>query len=273
MSDPQRLRSASDNDLERLLLRAGRERAPGRGRQRALLAATAALGTGLAASGSAAAGAIGAKTSSVLSLKWLAVVGLAGVGAMTAAVVIQGRPASPGAGRVEDPPVRLESAATTARSARARPTAPAASGALDPMDPLRAEPTAPVAPAATEAPPAPLPGTPAATGTVAAAPPSSLRSAPSATGTSVHAELATLDQARSALAAGQPAQALAILDTYTATYPRAAMAPEATMLRIEALVRAGDRAAAERLGTAFLESHPQSPYAARIRSLLGRTNP
>jgi len=269
MSDPQRLRSASDDDLERLLLRAGRGRAPARARQRALLAATAALGTGMAA-GSAAAGALGAKTGSVLSLKWLAVVGLAGVGAMTAAVVIQGRPASPSAGRVEEAPVRLESAAATARSARARPTGPASSGEM-----AQAEPTAAVEPAATEAPPVPLAGAPAVTApsTAKVDPSASLRPAPLATGTSVPAELATLDQARGALAAGQPAQALAILDAYSATYPRAAMAPEATMVRIEALVRAGDRPAAERLGDAFLESHPQSPYAARIRSLLGRTNP
>jgi hypothetical protein len=269
MSDPQRLRSSSDNELERLLLRAGRGRAPAQARQRALLAATAALGTGLV-SGSAAAGAIGAKTGSILSLKWLAVVGLAGVGAMTAAVVIQGRPASPNAGRVEEPPVRLESAAATARTARARPTAPTGSGQVEPV-----EPTVPVELAATEAPPAPFVGAPApwATATAKADPSATLRSAPSVAGTSVPAELATLDQARGALAAGEPARALAILDSYTVTYPRAAMAPEATVLRIEALVRAGDRPAAERLGTAFLESHPQSPYAARIRSLLGRTNP
>ena len=51
------------------------------------------------------------------------------------------------------------------------------------------------------------------------------------------------------------------------------MGPEATVLRVEALVRAGDRSAAARVGNAFLAGNPQSPYATRIRSLLGAPNP
>jgi hypothetical protein len=51
------------------------------------------------------------------------------------------------------------------------------------------------------------------------------------------------------------------------------MGPEATVLRVEALARAGDMAAARRTGDAFLASHPQSPYAARVRSLIGESNP
>jgi outer membrane protein assembly factor BamD (BamD/ComL family) len=75
------------------------------------------------------------------------------------------------------------------------------------------------------------------------------------------------------VAAGEPARALAILDGYTARFPRGAMAPEATVLRIEALVKAGDRPAATRVADAFLATAPTSPYATRIQSLLTTANP
>jgi outer membrane protein assembly factor BamD (BamD/ComL family) len=85
-------------------------------------------------------------------------------------------------------------------------------------------------------------------------------------------ELAALQQARAALGAGDPARALSMLDAYVARFPHGAMAQEAAVLRIEALVRAGDRPAAQRAADAYLTAHPQSPYMDRIRSLLG-TNP
>jgi outer membrane protein assembly factor BamD (BamD/ComL family) len=87
------------------------------------------------------------------------------------------------------------------------------------------------------------------------------------------AEIALLDQARGAVAAGEPARALAILDGYTVRFPRGAMAPEATVLRIEALVKAGDRPAATRFADAFLATAPTSPYTTRIQSLLTTANP
>jgi outer membrane protein assembly factor BamD (BamD/ComL family) len=94
-----------------------------------------------------------------------------------------------------------------------------------------------------------------------------------ATEPTVHEELGMLEQARSALAAGDAARTLAILDGYAVTFPHPSMAPEATVLRIEALMRAGDAAAAHRVGDAFLAGQPQSPYAERVRSLLGESNP
>ena len=50
------------------------------------------------------------------------------------------------------------------------------------------------------------------------------------------------------------------------------MGPEASVLRIEALVAARDLDAAKREGEAFLRANPSSPYAPRVESLLGRTN-
>jgi len=251
MSDPERLSVASDSELERLLLRSGRTPAPDTGRHQALLAATAALGASGLVAGSAAAGSAVAKTGSVMSLKWLAVLGVAGIGAMTAAVAVDhGGVASAPSHRVEAPTTVLASAARP--GVLPRPAAvPSASASPGP---------APVESALAPTPPAPSSLAVRAAG-------------PEPAGSSVHAELATLEQARATLAAGDPARALSLLDAYGTTFPRGSMGPEATVLRVEALVRAGDRAAAERVGSAFLASNPQSPYAARIRSLLGASNP
>ena len=85
-------------------------------------------------------------------------------------------------------------------------------------------------------------------------------------------ELASLQQARVAIAEDDPARALSVLDAYVARFPQGSMVQEATVLRIEALVRAGDRPAAQRAADAFLQAHPENPYVDRIRTLLG-TNP
>ena len=45
--------------------------------------------------------------------------------------------------------------------------------------------------------------------------------------------------------------------------------PRRPMLRIEALIAAGDPSAAQRAADGFLAAHPGSPYEPRIRSLLG----
>ena len=57
------------------------------------------------------------------------------------------------------------------------------------------------------------------------------------------------------------------LDGYDARFPGGLLVPEATVVRIEALVGKGDKAAARRLADVFLRTHPGSPLAARVRSL------
>jgi outer membrane protein assembly factor BamD (BamD/ComL family) len=66
---------------------------------------------------------------------------------------------------------------------------------------------------------------------------------------------------------------LSTLDEYARGFPHGALAPEASVLRIEALVAAGDRTAAMRAAQSFLQANPTSPYAQRIESLLGAPNP
>jgi outer membrane protein assembly factor BamD (BamD/ComL family) len=82
-----------------------------------------------------------------------------------------------------------------------------------------------------------------------------------------------LDDARAAIDHGDASRGLSILDAYRHRFPRGVMAPEASILRIEALVNTGKQDAAQREGDAFLRANPQSPYAARIGSLLGTSNP
>jgi hypothetical protein len=82
-------------------------------------------------------------------------------------------------------------------------------------------------------------------------------------------EVAQLDQARAALAAGQPVQALRELDAYRVQTPRGTLAAESIVLRVQALLALGQRAAAEREASPLLMAAPQSRHAERLRQLLG----
>src|SRR5262249_12805560 len=83
-------------------------------------------------------------------------------------------------------------------------------------------------------------------------------------------EVAALQVARTALAAHDARGALAAIDRYKSRYPQGRLAPEATVLRIEALLENGDRAQASALAERFESSNPKSPYTERIRSILSR---
>jgi hypothetical protein len=77
-----------------------------------------------------------------------------------------------------------------------------------------------------------------------------------------------LDQARGALTQGDSSRAIATLDELGRRHANGPLAEEATVLRIEALLAAGDRAAGEALAQRFLDQHPSSAYAQRVRSRL-----
>jgi len=84
------------------------------------------------------------------------------------------------------------------------------------------------------------------------------------------AQLALIDGARAMLAQGNARDALTRLREYDSRYPTGALGLEATALRVEALLRAGDRGKGQALGERFVAQHPNSPYATRIRSLLAQ---
>ena len=88
-------------------------------------------------------------------------------------------------------------------------------------------------------------------------------------------EIELVQGARAALARGDASEALRMLDVHDHEFPSGTLGPEARVLRIEALVRAGgDRnvARANALGDAFLAEHPSGPQARRVRTVLGRAH-
>ena len=81
-------------------------------------------------------------------------------------------------------------------------------------------------------------------------------------------ELRALDRASSRLSAGNARAALDELDAHERWFKDGALAPEAAVLRIEALAASGDDAAAIQRATAFLAADPDSVQARRVRSVL-----
>ncbi len=78
-------------------------------------------------------------------------------------------------------------------------------------------------------------------------------------------ELSALDTARQRLAHGDPAGTLRLLDQYARDNPHGLLQEEAIVVRIEALARQGKQGAARALAATFLQTHPASPYADRVR--------
>jgi hypothetical protein len=82
-------------------------------------------------------------------------------------------------------------------------------------------------------------------------------------------EVAALDRARSALGGGDASTALRALDDYDHVLHGTRLSEEATLLRVEALSRSGQAAAASRLAQAFIRANPGSPLAERARGFAG----
>lgn len=85
---------------------------------------------------------------------------------------------------------------------------------------------------------------------------------------SLNDELSALKVASSALSAGDPRAALAALDRYDHVLKGQKMRAEATLLRIEALERAGQAQTASALARRFVEQNPGSPLVDRARSFV-----
>lgn len=93
------------------------------------------------------------------------------------------------------------------------------------------------------------------------------------TSTSLTLEVARLDRAKSAVASGQGTVALQELDAYAREFPAGSLRGEATLLRVDALLLAGDRTGAAALARALVQAAPQSPLAPRLRGIAGMANP
>lgn len=84
-------------------------------------------------------------------------------------------------------------------------------------------------------------------------------------------ELSLLDEVRTNLASRRLPLAEQALARYERQFANGAMQVEATALRVELLCLLGRNEEARTLGFAFLTRYPSSPSAARVRSLLART--
>jgi hypothetical protein len=100
--------------------------------------------------------------------------------------------------------------------------------------------------------------------------PRALPSASAPADSTLIAEVALLDSVRELLRHGEGEQAMRLLSSYQQRFPSGQLSRDATALSIEALALQGDRGELERRAATFLESSPDDPQAARVRSLQQR---
>ncbi len=288
MSEPRRL--IERDDLEGSLLRSAREDGPSPAAKRALgialglapivplvppapppLAGTA---TTAAAGKTGAAAAIAAKAGVPIGVKVIAVVLGVGLSVGVGVKVTRSSSLQPSAPQVQEVaslplplpvpvpvPVPVQAIVPPAAVVAADPIAPA---------PMQAPMQAPIAhtpqhtvhvaatlePTTTTPPPPPPPPSPAAS---SVAPISTLSD-----------EVAALDIARDALRHHDAAGALANIDQYAKQFPAGTLAPEAIVVRIEALFEAGRTTDARALADQYLATHSSSPLAPRVRDLIAQ---
>jgi len=84
---------------------------------------------------------------------------------------------------------------------------------------------------------------------------------------SVAFEIEALERVRSELAREDGQAALTALRRYASEHPRGVLTHEADVLRVEALLQAGDAPAALELAQQLLRRHGESPHRARLEAL------
>jgi hypothetical protein len=253
-------------DAERELLDSARmDVPPAASRGRTL----AALGLALAATTTASAGA--AATSGAVAIGVVKWVVLSAIGGAIALGTVEGL--SPPAHRADPafaapavrarlanelrllrPPIAPAPSAPPVSSAEPVEQPPAVEEPATVEQPPAVEASAPIAsldPPPPEAPPAP------ALRPVATPPPVALA-----------AELSRLDEARRAIASGDASKSLELLDSFDREVAHPALGPEASLIRIEALIALGRVDGARRIGERLLSAQPNGAYSQRVRSLL-----
>jgi hypothetical protein len=88
-------------------------------------------------------------------------------------------------------------------------------------------------------------------------------------GQNLRAEIELLDAARGALAAKASGRALELIGRYEVTFPRGSFLPEATAVRVEALVHLGRTAEARSVAQRFIAEHQGSVLSGRMAALTG----
>ena len=256
MSDPDRIVDGHPSALARELLRAAAEERPPQSLlERTLhtsgLGGSAALGVGLSSSASAAnAGGASGSASGV----WLFAIKSIGLASVTAALATGAalqwstsavesslprtvpvlRKAAP---QLDTPPAAVSAPQTEAQSLNEQPRA----SAVERFEPKQPPARGPHGDSAAE------------------------RSLPSVL---LREEAALIDQAREAVAGGNGAPALRVLDLHARRFSRPYFLPEALYLRMQALRLAGNPRAARKVAERLLATSPNGPQAASARALL-----
>jgi hypothetical protein len=88
----------------------------------------------------------------------------------------------------------------------------------------------------------------------------------------ISAEVALLDRARAALAKGDTARSLVLLDEHAKRFNAGALAEEANVLRIQALLKAGQERRAEAEAERYLSVHADSPHAKQVRGMIAKAS-
>jgi hypothetical protein len=244
MNDPTRLSHMEPDSPEAALLRSMRSDAPGVSSKKALIGALglSAVGglTGSAAASPAASGLFGSTVA-----KWLGVVGLcsAALGAGYAAW----KSTTPDSRAVLSDSVKMPEFASPAPS-QVVPAPPVTS--------ITEQPEARTVPRTTALQPARA---------------GERRESPAASARGLSEEVIALERARRALGDDDGATALKALSEYDHQFKQRTLGPEAEALRIEALLKSGNRTAGKAAAERFLARHPKSPLAKRVRSLMTQT--
>lgn len=241
MNEPRRLFDESTSPVERALLEAGSSYKTSVSTRDGTLAAL-----GLAGSATLTVGAAGAASTSLLArlgaVKIIAIVTAVGaVSAVPVGIYLTHHAASSGTSHA------AHAAAPTPPRTVIEPTAL-------PLASPEAVPTAAV----------PAPEVP-----VTAARAARSEAKPTASA-ALAEEISSLDAARSALSRGDGAGALGLLDAYGREHPRGRLQLEAEVLRIDALAKSGRTAEAKEHARLFLQRHPNSVLATRVRATLDR---
>ena len=84
-------------------------------------------------------------------------------------------------------------------------------------------------------------------------------------------EVPQLESARAALAAGQPAEALRLVEDHARRAPGSALREEGRAIAVLALVALGRHDDAQAAATAFSAAHPQSLFLPRVRRAVSAT--
>jgi hypothetical protein len=192
------------------------------------------------------------------------------VGAFSGVVAVSGYSAlEPSITPPAAPPPAEVGAPSPVERPQDKPSGPVAAPSPEPSSAAPASPPAASqgagpAPSATSG-SEPSSGSPAASADPSAAAPAPAPGSPEERESRLREESEMLRQARAALRGGDTGGAMRLLEQARQKFPGGVLGQEREALTIEALAKGGARDVASARAAAFIQAHPQSPYAAKLQ--------